>query len=637
MAVSQMQKLSLILPKDDLDSLLLALQSEAKIQIYDLSEHEEWQAAFEANTLSQPLTEDNRQALVELQKRQEQVEKMIQTLEPYMPEKKALQALKEEPLSLSFDDLQAHGMIRDEDLLLTKLKRQLRVLDKARQKIADAKAEIERLEKWRPLEVTPAALATFHYVHGLIGTIPNSDTDAVRSSLKAHPELELEEVFTSETEHGYVILYRSGDRVAVQELLEDHGFKELDYEEEQVPAAYLDRLEGEIKEQEAVVAATLAELQNSQKELDQLKYQMDYLLSSGAREEAKSLLASTQSLVALEGWIETSQVASLRDFLQEGFGSRVLLETRDVTEKDWDDVPIQLRNNALVEPFELVTEMYALPKYYEKDPTPIVYGLLLTVATGFALKAFKLKPGTAKNLRFFSLLGISVALWGVVYGSFFGFEMPFALISTTSNAMTILILSVVFGFITVLVGLFLGGMKNVRLKDYTEAYNAGFAWVLILLGLMLLAVGNILPGMSILVPIGKWLAILNAIGILIVSIVSAKKLSGLASGLFNLYNVSGYVGDLVSFTRLMALGLSGASIGSAFNLIVNLFPPLGRFTVGLVLFIVLHAINMFLSFLSGYVHGARLIFVEFFGKFYEGGGKPFRPLKPSERYIKTKK
>ena len=653
MAVSQMQKLSLILPKDDLDSLLLALQSEAKIQIYDLSEHEEWQAAFEANTLSQPLTEDNRQALVELQKRQEQVEKMIQTLEPYMPEKKALQALKEEPLSLSFDDLQAHGMIRDEDLLLTKLKRQLRVLDKARQKIADAKAEIERLEKWRPLEVTPAALATFRYVHGLIGTIPNSDTDAVRSSLKAHPELKLEEVFTSETEHGYVILYRSGDRVAVQELLEDHGFKELDYEEEQVPAAYLDRLEGEIKEQEAVVAATLAELQNSQKELDQLKYQMDYLLSSGAREEAKSLLASTQSLVALEGWIETSQVASLRDFLQEGFGSRVLLETRDVTEKDWDDVPIQLRNNALVEPFELVTEMYALPKYYEKDPTPIVslfyfvffgmmvadigYGLLLTLATGFALKAFKLKPSTAKNLRFFSLLGISVALWGVVYGSFFGFEMPFALISTTSNAMTILILSVVFGFVTVLVGLFLGGMKNVRLKDYTEAYNAGFAWVLILLGLMLLAVGNILPGMSLLVPIGKWLAILNAIGILIVSIVSAKKLSGLASGLFNLYNVSGYVGDLVSFTRLMALGLSGASIGSAFNLIVNLFPPLGRFTVGLVLFIVLHAINMFLSFLSGYVHGARLIFVEFFGKFYEGGGKPFRPLKPSERYIKTKK
>ncbi len=96
-------------------------------------------------------------------------------------------------------------------------------------------------------------------------------------------------------------------------------------------------------------------------------------------------------------------------------------------------------------------------------------------------------------------------------------------------------------------------------------------------------------------------------------------------------------GDLVSFTRLMALEFVWSSIGSAFNLIVNLFPTLGRFTVGLLLFIVHHAINMFLSFLSGYVHGARLIFVEFFGKFYEGGGKQTRPLKPSERYIKTKK
>ena len=102
MAVSQMQKLSLILPKDDLDSLLLALQSEAKIQIYDLSEHEEWQAAFEANTLSQPLTEDNRQALVELQKRQEQVEKMIQTLEPYMPEEKGPASSEGRTLKLVF-------------------------------------------------------------------------------------------------------------------------------------------------------------------------------------------------------------------------------------------------------------------------------------------------------------------------------------------------------------------------------------------------------------------------------------------------------------------------------------------------------------------------------------------------------
>lgn len=108
----------------------------------------------------------------------------------------------------------------------------------------------------------------------------------------------------------------------------------------------------------------------------------------------------------------------------------------------------------------------------------------------------------------------------------------------------------------------------------------------------------------------------NAVGILIASIIQAKSLSGIGSGLFNLYNISSYIGDLVSFTRLMALGLSGASIASAFNLIVGLFPgTLAKLTIGLVLFILLHAINIFLSLLSGYVHGARLIFVEFLVSF----------------------
>ena len=609
MAISPMQHLSLVLPTNLMDELLLSLQSEESVQIYDLSEQEDWQVAFQTSDGSK----GSALRMDELRRREEQLEKAIQALEPFIPQKKGLEKLKEAPLSLSFHDLESHGVIRDEQRLLQSVQKQLAVLAKARDRIQQAQEEIASLEKWAALTTTPDQLKRFRYVRGLIGTIPNSEQDQARQALLAHPDVEVDVVFSSETEHGVVVLYKSGDLTDLQDTLTSSHFKEFDYQGETLPKERLEQLKREIKEQGAVEA----------------------------------------HLVALEGWIETTQLDALKAKLQREFGNQVVLQTREVAQEEWDQVPIKLKNNALVEPFELVTEMYALPKYYEKDPTPIVslfyfvffgmmvadigYGLLLTLATGFALKAFQLQPSAAKNLRFFCLLGISVALWGVVYGSFFGFEMPFALISTTTNAMTILILSVVFGFITVLVGLLLGGMKNVRLKDYTEAYNAGFAWVLILLGLMLLAVGNILPGLSYLVPIGQWLAILNAIGILVLSIVSAKKLSGLAAGLFNLYNVSGYVGDLVSFTRLMALGLSGASIGSAFNLIVNLFPTLGRFTVGLVLFVLLHAINMFLSFLSGYVHGARLIFVEFFGKFYEGGGKPFRPLKPSERYVKTKK
>lgn len=647
MAISQMQRLSLILAKEQLDAVLLGLQGLSKVQIYDLKERQDWQEAFEQSQVQQATVD-----VQDLLKRQTSLEQLISQLESYMPQKKLLEKLKEAPLELTFESLEQAGSLRDEEALRDKVQRQLTVLERAREQIVQAQQEIQSLEKWAPLTITPKQLEAFSHIHGVIGSLPNQDNDSLRAGLTAHPDLELEEVFTSETEHGVVIFYKSGSLQEVQDLLDSVDFKAFDYDLEVLPAQRLQELQSQISEQEAVVEASLEALAASKAELDQLKMQVDYLLNLTARQSSKSGLASTAHLVALEGWIEADQVAELRTYLTAEFGDSLLLELADATEEDWDQVPIQLRNPGLIEPFELVTEMYALPKYYEKDPTPIVslfyfvffgmmvadigYGLLLTLATGLALKLFYVKPSVAKNLRFFSLLGIAVALWGVVYGSFFGYEMPFALISTTTNAMTILILSVVFGFITVVVGLFLGGMQNVRMKDYTEAYNSGFAWVLILLGLMLLAVGNLLPGLAFLAPIGQWLAILNALGVLVVSVVSTKKLTGLAAGLFNLYNVSGYIGDLVSFTRLMALGLSGASIGSAFNLIVNLFPPLGRFTLGLLLFVLLHAINMFLSFLSGYVHGARLIFVEFFGKFYEGGGKPFQPLKPAERYIKTK-
>ena len=472
-------------------------------------------------------------------------------------------------------------------------------------------------------------------------------------ALGAHPDLKFQEVFTDDTEQGVLIFYKTGSLEEVRKILKEYGFKPFEYDHAELPAERIAQLKANIRQQEAVADAMTKSLAASKNELDQLKVQLDYLCNLSSRQESKNQLASTQNLAALEGWIESNQVQALEACLTEQFGQSILIQTREIRQDEEDKVPTKLKNNALVEPFELVTEMYSLPKYGDKDPTPVVslfyfvffgmmvadigYGLLLFVGTSLALHFLHVKSGLAKNLRFFRLLGVAVIIWGLVYGSFFGFELPFALISTSSDAMTILVISVVFGFVTVLAGLFLSGLKNIRLKDYAEAYNAGFAWVLILLGLLLLALGNFFPSLAFAAMIGQWLAIINALGILAVSIVSAKSLAGLGSGLFNLYNVSGYVGDLVSFTRLMALGLSGASIGSAFNLIVSLFPPVARFSIGILLFIALHLVNMFLSFLSGYVHGARLIFVEFFGKFYDGGGKPFTPLKPSEKYVQQSK
>ena len=650
MAISQMRQLSMLLPKELLDQLLFFLQDLESVQIHNLREDEDWQAAFEQALVGRP---DQQLSQQDLLSRQEKLEKLIADLEPFMPKKKLLEALKEEPLELSFTALEQAGKARDEIALLEGISKQLKVLQEAKDQIEDDRLEVAALEKWEPLELTPQAAATFSHLGALIGTIPNTDDDALRLTLGSHPDLKFQEVFTDDTEHGVLVFYKTGSLEDVRKILKEYGFKPFEYDHEELPAERVAQLKADIRQNEAVADAMTKSLAASRNELDQLKVQLDYLCNLSSRQESKNQLASTQNLAALEGWIESNQVQALEACLAEQFGQSILIQVREIRQDEEDKVPTKLKNNALVEPFELVTEMYSLPKYGDKDPTPVVslfyfvffgmmvadigYGLLLFVGTSLALHFLHVKSGLAKNLRFFRLLGVAVIIWGLVYGSFFGFELPFALISTSSDAMMILVISVVFGFITVLAGLFLSGLKNIRLKDYAEAYNAGFAWVLILLGLLLLALGNFFPFLAFAATIGQWLAIINALGILAVSIVSAKSLAGLGSGLFNLYNVSGYVGDLVSFTRLMALGLSGASIGSAFNLIVSLFPPVARFSIGILLFIALHLVNMFLSFLSGYVHGARLIFVEFFGKFYDGGGKPFTPLKPSEKYVQQSK
>jgi len=650
MAISQMRQLSLLLPKELLDQLLFYLQGLESVQIHDLRQEEDWQAAFEQALVGQP---DQQLSQQDLLSRQEKLERLIAELEPFMPKKKLLESLKEEPLELSFAALEQAGKARDEVALLEGISKQLKVLQEAKGQIEADRLEVAALERWEPLELTPQAAATFSHLGALIGTIPNTDDDALRLTLGAHPDLKFQEVFTDDTEHGVLIFYKTGSLEEVRKILKEYGFKPFEYEHAELPAERIAQLKANIRRQEAVAEAMTKSLAASKNELDQLKVQLDYLCNLSSRQESKNQLASTQNLAALEGWIESNQVQALEACLTEQFGQSILIQTREIRQDEEDRVPTKLKNNVLVEPFELVTEMYSLPKYGDKDPTPVVslfyfvffgmmvadigYGLLLFVGTSLALQFLHVKSGLAKNLRFFRLLGVAVIIWGLVYGSFFGFELPFALISTSSDAMTILVISVVFGFVTVLAGLFFSGLKNIRLKDYAEAYNAGFAWVLILLGLLLLALGNFFPSLAFAATIGQWLAIINALGILAVSIVSAKSLAGLGSGLFNLYNVSGYVGDLVSFTRLMALGLSGASIGSAFNLIVSLFPPVARFSIGILLFIALHLVNMFLSFLSGYVHGARLIFVEFFGKFYDGGGKPFTPLKPSEKYVQQSK
>ena len=416
-------------------------------------------------------------------------------------------------------------------------------------------------------------------------------------------------------------------------------------------------MEKNLKAQQDVLdekKAILSSLEEEKDLLRKLKLSSEATFNELQKEKAKNELVNGEHVFVLQGWMTTKAVEEVELQLEEklGEGEYVFLPI-EISKEEYEEVPIVLENNAFLQPFENLTEMYGLPKYGELDPTPFTapfylaffgmmaadlgYGALLWLGTFLLLKLFHFDKGMRRNLKFFHLLSYSVMLWGIVFGSAFGADLPFQPLSLSNDLITIMILSIIFGVVQIMVGLSLGAYANLKKKAYSDAYTSHIGWLAILTGLILYVVGGMVLNISWIATIGSSISIIAAIGIVVVTVLTSdNKWGGLASGLYNLYGISGYVADIVSYTRLMALAVSGGSIASAFNMLVGFLPPVARFSAGIILIIALHGLNIFLSFLGAYVHGLRLQFVEFFGKFYEGGGRALKPFKTYEKYIDIK-
>lgn len=383
-----------------------------------------------------------------------------------------------------------------------------------------------------------------------------------------------------------------------------------------------------------------------------LQLNEEILLAKIAREQAKEQLVYSKHLVVIRAWISTSEQAAFLTAIQKEYDAAVYCSFEEPTQQqvETNQVPTKLKNNWFVAPFEILTGMYSVPKYEEIDPTPwmapfylvffgmmvadLGYGLLIFLATTFALKLLTLPKGTAKFVRLFQILAVSVMVWGIIYGSAFGLTLPVQFLTPTEDFMTIFALSVIFGGIQIYTGLFLAAKENIKKKQYLNAISAGFSWQGILTGIFIAAAGSLIFNSSLLVNVGTILALFSAFLVIVIPTLQSKsKVGGFFSGLYELYGVTGYIGDFVSYSRLMALGISGGSIAMAFNMLVATMPATARFSVGVILIVALHALNIFLSLLGAYVHAARLQYVEFFGKFYEGGGRPFETFKAAEKYI----
>jgi V/A-type H+-transporting ATPase subunit I len=372
----------------------------------------------------------------------------------------------------------------------------------------------------------------------------------------------------------------------------------------------------------------------------------DYLSNERAKQEAVALLGGTGSSFLLEGWVPAPALSGLEKTLAEKTETAVLV-SRDP--EKYEEVPVLLHNRGPAEAYEVVTRLYSVPSREELDPTPFLapfffvffgiclsdagYGLLLSLAALFLSRKMRLGGMGKQLINLLFLGGLSSLAFGILMGGYFGdlIKLPPLWFNPLDDPMRMLFFCFVFGLVHVYFGMGLQAYRSIRAgKPLHALFDQGF-WFIFLNGLILL----FLPEFA---SLAKWLALGGAAGLILTQGRAQKGLLKKAlSGLLSLYNVTGYLSDVLSYSRLLALGLATGVIASAINTMGGLAATIFGTIFGTVVMVGLllggHLFNLVISTLGSYVHTSRLQYIEFFGKFFEGGGRAFRPFGFSARFV----
>ena len=364
----------------------------------------------------------------------------------------------------------------------------------------------------------------------------------------------------------------------------------------------------------------------------------DYLWTEIARERCLEQLGETGVAFALEGWVIAKEQERIEKAVLET-APEAYLSFKDP--KDGELPPTALSNPRTVTPFEAVTNMYAVPSSKGFDPNKLMaifyflifgmmmadlaYGLILTFGA-LALLRIKKPTGMFRQITTVIMIcGISAALWGLFFGNIFGIEgMPYVInpLQDAQGAITTMILCFGIGVVHIFTGLFIGMYMDIRRGHFWDAIFDRFSWVLVIGGSIMLIIGGTVGS------VGGYLALA---GVAILLFTQGRHKKGIfkkaAGGLSSVYGVTGYISDILSYCRIFGMGLATTVIAMVFNTIAGLlFDSPILFIFGLVVLTVGHVFNIAINTLGAFVHTARLQYIEFFGKFYEGDGRTFMPL-----------
>ena len=383
---------------------------------------------------------------------------------------------------------------------------------------------------------------------------------------------------------------------------------------------------------------------------------MDRVQQELATEGVKERLLTEGAILYLEGWLPAEETGALEKALKS---FDCALELSDPAPEEYPQVPIKLKNNIFTRCMNTVTEMYSLPAYDGVDPNPLMapffivffgvmmadmgYGLLMILGTQFVLR--KTKPKNPNFMELFFWCGVSTFIVGALTGGFFGdfipqllkiinpastFELP-ALFTPLNDTMPIMAGSLVMGLIQIFTGMTVSVVKKIQNGDFVDALFSEITWWIILAGVALFVCGALLPVPAVLGTVGKAVLIVGILMLVLGGTRNAKGFGKVTCLVGLVYNgVTGYFSDTLSYIRIMALMLSGSVIASVFNTLGATF---GNVILFVIISMVGNALNLALNLLGCYVHDLRLQCLEFFGRFYKEGGRPYQPLAINTKYV----
>ena len=553
-----------------------------------------------------------------------------------------------------------------------------------RKKLTENSAAVIKIEQqeaaltpWLALDI-PMNFAGTAASAILIGSIDGNVTlEQVYSQLAVDaPQLEAFDIQAVSSEAGKFCLAAVCLKEQAQELeeaLRMQGFARPAQLVSGIPAQELQNLQDQVARIHEESGETEEKIRSLHNNKDKLQLISDYFRIRAQKYEVLGQLRQSASTFFVTGYLPKKQVPSIEKRLTEKYD--IVFEAEDA---EGEGVPVVLKNGKFGAAGEGVLAAFGLPGKGEIDPSTIMtacyvflFGLMLSdaayglivfaVCLGVLLKFPRMESGMQKSIRLFMYCGLSTLFWGVMFGGYFGdFVDVFSRVylhrpvtikpvwfAPLNEPMRLLVFSMLFGLIHMFLGMGLKGYMLIRDKKYLDFFCDVVLWFMLLMGLILIFIPSSmfrsisqmdlnLP--AVVIQIGKWMAIIGAVGILLMSGRDKKNpFLRLALGAYDLYNITGWVSDILSYSRLLALGLATGVIASVMNQMGSMLgDSIFGWIVFILVFVIGHTFNLLINLLGAYVHTCRLQYVEFFGKFFEGGGKEFHPFRENTKYVDIK-